>query len=414
MRPEIQHALAKTLVNRRIYWLLRPVWLQEIRYTINHAQLDERLCGLVDGTIKQSDIRRLDIVLDETHVHLFALALARLPRLTDLRLFLTESESDSNYKVLLTALERHLTAGHRFDELEIESGLAVTDSVVEECFRAFHDKVGRFRSIASTQADRQIENLGGFKHATVYAFQAGDYGDLSWTDVRSLRLRERSNEDGAAKRIISFLTQGFVVRRGAYIASSIRSLRQLEINLNCWAYGGQEAAAVFDAAGFTLFLRLICKTKLERLRFVRVIKAFPPISGSFAISNVRVLEISGVSSTSETSALESHLSGILSLLKVFPLLEHFEISGDRLFQPDPRIRSGSDDGNFDTGMPDVSDIIRLDTADLCSLQPCLASILLFLTESSAVQTFEISCGRRSVRWMRASKEDRFEREGYTS
>ena len=134
MRPEIQHALAKTLVNRRIYWLLRPVWLQEIRYAIQNAQLYERLCGLVAGTCKQNDIRRLDIVLDETHVHLFALALARLPRLTDLRLFLKESELDSNYKVLLTALERHLTAGHRFDELEIESDLAMTDHVVEECF----------------------------------------------------------------------------------------------------------------------------------------------------------------------------------------------------------------------------------------------------------------------------------------
>ncbi|GAA5846817.1 hypothetical protein JCM3766R1_006322 [Sporobolomyces carnicolor] len=212
-RQEYRHIVARFLVNKRIYSIIRPVLLQETWYEIESTELDERRCGLIDGTTKHTAIRRLAVVLDETHVHLFAIALARLSRLTHLRLFLTKPGSYSSYKGLLTVLGRQLAAGHRFDELEIGSETAFADDLVDECFRAFHDKVGRFRSIASTQADRKIENLGGFKHATVYSFRAGDYRDFSWTAVRSLKLRERTNDDGSTERIISFLKQGFVERR---------------------------------------------------------------------------------------------------------------------------------------------------------------------------------------------------------
>lgn len=92
---------------------------------------------------------------------------------------------------------------------------------------------------------------------------------------------------------------------------------------------------------------------------------------------------------------------LLVLLETFPLLEELIIVGSRLF---PLLH---------VTQSEISTIIRLDTKGLCFHLPALGAILLALQESSTVKIFEIHDNRQKVRWTRQSKDDRFEREGYT-
>jgi len=114
--------IAEILVNKRIYFLARPLWYK--RLSINEQQLDQRFSGLLEDMSRQAALRELEVPLTDSHAYLTKSLMSLLPRLTRISISFAEDTSDATNIIVADRLAqiatlRHLQLSSRRDNAQL-------------------------------------------------------------------------------------------------------------------------------------------------------------------------------------------------------------------------------------------------------------------------------------------------------
>ncbi|GAA5955959.1 hypothetical protein JCM3765_000054 [Sporobolomyces pararoseus] len=96
--------IEEIMINKRIFGLVKPLWFS--RLSADKAQLDSRLCGLLNDQIILETLCRIELVLSNFLAHLVALTLSRLSSLTSISLTVDEGINDTTLQVVGEGLEK--------------------------------------------------------------------------------------------------------------------------------------------------------------------------------------------------------------------------------------------------------------------------------------------------------------------
>jgi hypothetical protein len=193
-----------TAINRRIYTLARPIWLDTL--VIDYA-LNRHIPDLLDDPYRLDSLRRLDLKPLRTHAHLIRHALGRLPRLSQLSLTIDWSSNIIDEHQILSQGIRRASSLTSLKVILRVSDLPLLDIYDLIYFDNILDDLPSLQELANSRETTIFRDQYGLISKCFSWISAEfDFGKLTWRQFGSVELYQPILTD-LGERVMDSLQQ---------------------------------------------------------------------------------------------------------------------------------------------------------------------------------------------------------------
>ncbi|GAA5955928.1 hypothetical protein JCM3765_000043 [Sporobolomyces pararoseus] len=383
----ISPPVSEILVNKRLFNLARPIWFS--RLSIRKHQLDRRLVGLLNDSVRLAALRSLDLHFHESHAHLIRMTLSRLTFLV--RLCIRNPGSPS--PLVKQTVLRGVQEGGSVKDVEFHLGRGSV-SLMQAFGREFRRGLpGQLRSLKISTTDCKLQNVGDEDAQgglSLLNVPLEPYATQFW----SCRSFEYEFDHGSNPRAQEFL-QGLEesARNPNSGPGTSSSLNRFALRIPVTTHAERHDQTYFTDNNLARLFRLLSLTQIERLE-LNTLDWIPSLEIEDRLLSVKLLKLSGTSSFSEAPNFRK----LAHLISVLPSLTQLHLCGSNFFGANLK----------------ADKISKYDDFILAMISPPLAA-LLFALRTTEVEIFTYRGGgeKREMRWTRSSTQEDFVRDCWT-